>query len=58
MTTAAELIRYCEEYQQGNGILALLSLLEDIIEVQAQSSGVELLSLDDDEIEVSYFTVQ
>jgi len=38
--------------------MALLSLLEDIIECQAQSSGVELLSLDDDEIEVSYFTVQ
>jgi len=56
--TASDLINDCKAYQEQYGIMALLSLLEDIIEASAQSSGVELLSLDDDEIEVSYFTVQ
>jgi len=56
--TASDLIKDCKAYQEQHGIMALLSLLEDIIEASAQSSGVELLSLDDDEIEVSYFTVQ
>jgi len=56
--TAAELIRDCKEYQAENGLMALLSLLEDIIECQAQAAGVELLDIDEDEMTMAYFTVQ
>jgi len=56
--TAAELIAACKEYEAQHGILALLSLLEDIIECQAQAAGVELLDIDEDEMTTAYFTVQ
>lgn len=56
--TAADLIRDCKEYQAENGLMALLSLLEDIIECQAQAAGVELLDIDEDDMETAYFTVQ
>lgn len=54
--TAADLIRDCKAYQAEHGILALLSLLDDIIEAQAQASGVVLLDEDMDELEMAYFT--
>jgi len=57
--TAADLIRDCKAYQAEHGIIALLSILEDIIEAQAQSAGVVLLNEDGlDEMETAYFTVQ
>ena len=56
--TAADLIRDCKEYQAENGLMALLSLLEDIIECQAQAAGVELLDIDEDEMEPSFVTFQ
>jgi len=56
--TAADLIRDCKEYQAENGLMALLSLLEDIIEAQAQAAGVELLDIDEDDMTTAYFTVQ
>ena len=40
------------------GFMALISILEDIIECQAQAAGVELLDIDEDEMETAYFTVQ
>jgi len=55
--TPADLIRDCREYEAQHGILALLSLLEDIIECQAQAAGVELLDIDEDEMSAAYFTV-
>lgn len=54
--TAADLIRACKAYQAEHGIIALLSLLEDIIECQAQASGVVLLDEELDEMETAYFT--
>ena len=57
--TQADLIRVCEDFKQHHGIIALLSILEDIIECQAQSAGVVLLDEDSlDEMETAYFTVQ
>lgn len=58
--TQADIIRLCTEYQQANGIIALLTLLEDIIEARAQASGVVLLDEEDDldGAEMAYFTVQ
>jgi hypothetical protein len=56
--TAADLIRDCKQYQAENGLMALLSLLEDIIECQAQAAGVELLDIDEDEMEPSFVTFQ
>jgi hypothetical protein len=56
--TPADIIRNCREYEAQHGILALLSLLEDIIECQAQAAGVELLDIDEDEMEISYVTFQ
>jgi len=57
--TQADLIRVCEDFKQRHGIIALLSILEDIIEAQAQASGVVLLDEDGlDEMETAYFTVQ
>lgn len=57
--TAADLIRDCKAYQAEHGIIALL---EDIIEVQAQASGVVLLDEEDEDgldgAEMAYFTVQ
>lgn len=55
--TAADLIRDCKAYQDQHGIIALLSILEDIIECQAQSAGVVLLDEELDELETAYFTV-
>lgn len=54
--TAADLIRDCKAYQAEHGIISLLTLLEDIIEAQAQSAGVVLLDDDMDELEMAYFT--
>jgi hypothetical protein len=54
--TAADLIKDCQQYQAENGLMALLSLLEDIIECQAQAAGVELLDIDEDDTEAVYFT--
>lgn len=34
------------------------SILESIIECQAQAAGVELLDIDEDEMDVAYFTIQ
>jgi hypothetical protein len=56
--TEADLIRDCRTYEAEHGILKLLSILEDIIECQAQAAGVELLDIDEDEMEMAYFTVQ
>lgn len=56
--TEADLIKDCREFEAEHGILKLLSILEDIIECQAQAAGVELLDIDEDEMEVAYFTVQ
>lgn len=56
--TEADLIRDCKAYEAEHGILKLLSILEDIIECQAQAAGVELLDIDEDEMETAYFTVQ
>jgi hypothetical protein len=56
--TEATIIANCKAYQDERGILALLSLLEDIIECQAQAAGVELLDIDEDEMEVSFVTFQ
>lgn len=58
--TQADIIRLCTDFQSQNGIIALLSLLEDIIECQAQASGVVLLDDEDedglDAAEMAYFT--
>jgi len=56
--TEATIIANCKAYQAEHGILKLLSLLEDIIECQAQAAGVELLDIDEDEMEISYVTFQ
>jgi hypothetical protein len=56
--TAAEIISNCEKFKGEHGFMALLSLLEDIIECQAQAAGVELLDIDEDEMATAYFTVQ
>jgi hypothetical protein len=56
--TEADLIRDCKAYEAEHGILKLLSILESIIECQAQAAGVELLDIDEDEMETAYFTVQ
>ncbi len=56
--TAADIIKDCQQYQAENGLMALLSLLEDIIECSAQAAGVELLDIDEDEMATAYFTVQ
>ncbi|MFT2211495.1 hypothetical protein ACLJYM_06370 [Rhizobium giardinii] len=56
--TEADLIKDCREFEAEHGILKLLSILEDIIECQAQAAGVELLDIDEDEMETAYFTVQ
>lgn len=54
--TEADIIRDCRAYEAEHGILKLLSILEDIIECQAQAAGVELLDIDEDEMEMAYFT--
>lgn len=55
--TAADLVKACDTFKQRHGIIALLSILEDIIECQAQSAGVVLLDEDSlDEMETAYFT--
>jgi hypothetical protein len=54
--TQADLIRVFEDFKQRHGIIALLSILEDFIEAQAQASGVVLLDEDMDELEMAYFT--
>jgi hypothetical protein len=56
--TEADIIKHCETFKQERGFMALLSILEDIIEAQAQAAGVELLDIDEDEMETAYFTVQ
>lgn len=57
--TAADLIKDCKAYEAEHGIMALLSILEDIIECQAQAAGVAILDDDElDEMDVAYFTVQ
>jgi hypothetical protein len=59
--TAADIVKNCEEFKHEHGfmsLLSLLSLLEDIIEFQAQAAGVELLDIDEDEMEISYVTFQ
>lgn len=57
--TAADIVKNCEEFKREHGFMALLSILEDIIECQAQAAGVAILDDDDlDEMEVAYFTVQ
>lgn len=54
--TEADLIKDCREFEAEHGIMALLSILESIIECQAQAAGVELLDIDEDEMETAYFT--
>ena len=56
--TEADIIKHCESFKQEHGFMALLSILEDIIECQAQAAGVELLDIDEDEMEAAFFTVQ
>lgn len=60
--TQADIIRLCTDFESQNGIIALLTLLEDIIEARAQASGVVLLDEEDedelDAAEMAYFTVQ
>jgi hypothetical protein len=54
--TEATIIADCKAFQAERGLMALLSLLEDIIECQAQAAGVELLDMDEDEMTTAYFT--
>ena len=56
--TAGELVIKCEEFEHEHGFELLLSILEHVIECQAQAAGVELLDIDEDEMECQYFTVQ
>ena len=56
--TAADIVKNCEEFKHEYGFMSLLSLLEDIIECQAQAAGVELLDIDEDEMECTFATLQ
>jgi hypothetical protein len=56
--TEADIIKHCETFKQERGFMALLSILEDIIECQAQAAGVELLDIDEDEMECTFATLQ
>jgi hypothetical protein len=56
--TAADIVQHCESFKKEHGFMLLLTVLEEIIECQAQAAGVELLDIDEDEMETAYFTVQ
>lgn len=56
--THADLIRHCKDFQDQYGIMALLDILADITECQAQAAGISIVDEEFDEIEVAYFTVQ
>lgn len=58
--TAADIIKNCEEYKRLHGIMALLDILADITECQAQAAGIEILDIDDDldDLPIEYVTFQ